>query len=1445
MQGIIYSGVDVNQGQSYWSLNGTGVDEWGGNTMNFTSVSATTGIVEQGYNFGYPGYSKVSAFSDMKSLSFWFKSDTSVVVNSNLQVFMQPNESTTYSFISIGAVTGHYADEMFVIYTSTGSYYWTDSDIGFSTWTTAWHHIALVWNVSSSNYILFINGTDKGHATKYGSPGEIDEWPNPIFGRRTAAAQYFEGVFDEIAYWNDSLDNNEVSAIYNHQVDGYRLDEESNTTEIDAYCTSLNPSTNYGDSVELAVGTNYSSLMKFNISHIPYYNKIEQCILHLYVGTNDLDYSGEGFNVSVFLVNQSSYSWDESTVTHNTQPSPNDLVVASESENRYFGGAGEPANEWNTWNVTDLCYRFGLEGYSENITFFLNITDVFGSPASGDQIHFHSSESSTILYRPYLNLTYTNQLTFYVSSVNGNDSNNGRSSGAPFKTLSKLASEISSNDIALLEKGSIFREVLHIDDDNVIVGVYGTGENPVILGSVNLSSIGNWSSVVGNIYKSENNIIDVEPTVMLYDTNNGALHGNCTIVSNYVDLNEDWECWINTSSDSVYTYLSTGNPGAIANGIELPTYSTYGSVVYITGDYVTLENMTIRYSEDDLLKIYNSAGTRISDVLLEHAQENGLFTSASNDLYVDNMTVKYCGYQAHQTSSGAESVWISTCTDCLIENSEIVYYPNVGVNFWHTDNASIKNSYIHDSYKKVAWAGGIYFDGCQDGGAYYNNISNALVGININSEIAGYNSTNIEIQNNVVEQAYQPFHILCSLSSICAYDINVSHNNFLQSEYDASYSPMIYWKYVDNLTFKDNIVRNNHTNSSGYLLSWNNGTTGYIDSDYNLWYSEIDRDHFTLNGAYYTSLSAFASGTSNDTNSLYDDPMFVSGSYYLLADSPGCGDGVNGDDIGAYPCSSTFSPAAPTSPLTISINKDFNLANDLVANASGSTDINNDTITYYYRFYNIDDSQLLQDYSTNNSYVLQTTDMFDRIQISAFASDGTLNSSAAQAIRAPGKVYIYAYNNYTGASINNLQILTDYRNYSSIDTGEYIYLNYGSYNVTISAQFYSNTTVEKTITNISLSTNITVYLSQYNNFHIYNEQDGLLFNTNETTSTKVWYYCPGDIVSYDFNVTANENTAFIPVTCAWDFIKLDVTYAGDSYFRAISPLNSETTIDFYVLDLTEDTGVQVIFELNDLVGNFIDGYLILEKPVNGTSVVIHKQTFDAQNRVVAYLLKDGYYTLKIQSADLLTTRSIGYIIAEAAGTKTLTIPDIDFVPESYLGNLIHWSWEESNSSRIHLEYRDDTSQYTSYLTFTVYNTTSDAVLYTTTDTNISSASYTYLTPNENATYLACINGTHSVYGDVDDCHMITGSDSMPDVSGFDADEEYQVKKWASLLVCMLLLLGAGYFNVTAGMGLFTFFMWFFMHFGWLTLDSSITDYGVLSILTFLTVLVYWLEGNRK
>ena len=73
---------------------------------------------------------------------------------------------------------------------------------------------------------------------------------------------------------------------------------------------------------------------------------------------------------------------------------------------------------------------------------------------------------------------------FYVSSVNGNDSNDGTSPSKAWKSLSKLASSsITAGSYVLLERGSLWRNEGFAAKSGVTYTAYGTGAKPTIYGS--------------------------------------------------------------------------------------------------------------------------------------------------------------------------------------------------------------------------------------------------------------------------------------------------------------------------------------------------------------------------------------------------------------------------------------------------------------------------------------------------------------------------------------------------------------------------------------------------------------------------------------------------------------------------------------------------------------------------------------------------------------------------------------------------------------------------------------------------------------------------------------------------------------------------------------------------------------------------------------------------
>jgi len=91
---------------------------------------------------------------------------------------------------------------------------------------------------------------------------------------------------------------------------------------------------------------------------------------------------------------------------------------------------------------------------------------------------------------------------------------------------------------------------------------------------------------------------------------------------------------------------------------------------------------------------------------------------------------------------------------------------------------------------------------------------------------------------------------------------------------------------------------------------------------------------------------------------------------------------------GQLPFNVTVLTTAPTIPTSLSLTSTIVIGDTLTATASGSTDYQENSLTYYYEFYNVNDSTTVQAYSTTNSYVIQVSDAHDTISVRAKAYDG-------------------------------------------------------------------------------------------------------------------------------------------------------------------------------------------------------------------------------------------------------------------------------------------------------------------------------------------------------------------------------------------------------------------------------------------------------------------------
>ncbi len=117
--------------------------------------------------------------------------------------------------------------------------------------------------------------------------------------------------------------------------------------------------------------------------------------------------------------------------------------------------------------------------------------------------------------------------TYYVSSLNGNDSNSGTAAGEAFKTLGAINSiKLMPGDRVLLQKGSVFEnEFLHIKNcgningGKIEISAYGDDE---ALPRIDANGSGIWHQDYGNELDYSGHVCkgDVSSAVLLYDAEN-------------------------------------------------------------------------------------------------------------------------------------------------------------------------------------------------------------------------------------------------------------------------------------------------------------------------------------------------------------------------------------------------------------------------------------------------------------------------------------------------------------------------------------------------------------------------------------------------------------------------------------------------------------------------------------------------------------------------------------------------------------------------------------------------------------------------------------------------------------------------------------------------------------------------------------------------------------
>ncbi len=382
-------------------------------------------------------------------------------------------------------------------------------------------------------------------------------------------------------------------------------------------------------------------------------------------------------------------------------------------------------------------------------------------------------------------------------------------------------------------------------------------------------------------------------------------------------------------------------------------------------------------------------------------------------------------------------------------------------------------------------------------------------------------------------------------------------------------------------------------------------------------------------------------------------------------------------------------------------------------------------------------------------------------------------------------------------------------------------------------------------TNFSLATlenrSLNVSMGSVFSFFLIRETTNNAFNANRTNSTEINIFCPNQTIT--INMTSAPNATQI-INCQFTLMQIVVSYGGiGSYFRTLIPDFSQKNITFYLIDLLEgDIAIQRVVKLFDLTGEFANAKLTVKRAVGGTIRTIIEQRFDIASETNLFLIKDALYTLSIDNG--IEEIVLGNLIPTEAGTQTITLPKIDFVPtEIVLGGNISWTYTFNVTQGIlRVQYVDRTNL-TTLVRFTVFNATNNQVFLGESDNN-STVTMTFNQVLGNASYRSELFFDHpgmSNHTDKKVFYGFLGPAGALDLEGWSVPEQQNIKKWFAWI--FLFFWGLLFSRIHAGLAMTTMiiFLWLFRQWQWIIIDDII--FGFVALIAVISWIVEAMKKN--
>ena len=435
--------------------------------------------------------------------------------------------------------------------------------------------------------------------------------------------------------------------------------------------------------------------------------------------------------------------------------------------------------------------------------------------------------------------------------------------------------------------------------------------------------------------------------------------------------------------------------------------------------------------------------------------------------------------------------------------------------------------------------------------------------------------------------------------------------------------------------------------------------------------------------------------------------------------------------------------------------------------------------------------------------------------------------------------YAFAVDALTGAYLTGFTVRDQFgTEWNASGNTSVLFLDSGWWNLTMVATGYENASQNFTAAALSNAT-LTFSVSPLINYSLVDEQTLTGYNVAITSATSLDVFCNNETIHHSFK-PGNSSHAYLGVGCDFYLVKVTTTYNGSSYFRTLIPDDDARNVTFYLADLSTDVVVQRILNLVDLTGEYADGRVEIRRFLSGATRNIIQQPWDIEDSVTLYLMQNELYTVHLFDNSLTRERSLGNIIADAAGTQTITFPEIAFWPEVTIGDLVSWTYDfNATAGYVRVSYQD-AGNTTTQVRFTTFNSTYGQLSLL--NSSLANVTFTYNGVVQNFSYITWFE----VY--LDGQLMANESRTwhegaggfLGNLPGWDVDVQEDIQTTTSIILLLVWIMlfarkHAAFGGVSAMMWatLLRWMGWFPINVWWLAIA------WVIAILAFIT------EGVKK